>query len=287
MMTKQFELRLIGAEAPDGQLDAAHLISILSDLQELAVRLGRPVTDSAEVGRPSQLLDQVARLRVGLAPGSTRIQFERCTTDGSLAFDLDHERQVDEAFEKIIEGIASDARDAWVTDPIAETAAHLIASLTNAAPEIEFSVDHAVRKRFKTADVHRETWRRAPREVDEQTVVLVGRLEKVDIGRHDFRIRDDVGNEFTIPKVQDDQSVMHLIGSHVSVAGRPERDTAGRVTTLREAQIEMAADPFAGAGIPAAVELEQLISSVPGPKPGGIVDLSDQEIEAFYTALRG
>ena len=286
-MTKQFELRLIGAEAPDGQLDAAHLISILADLQELAVRLGRPATDSAALGRPSQLLDQVARLRVGLAPGSTRIQFERCTTDGSLAFDLDHERQVDEAFEKIIEGIATDAREAWVTDPIAESAAHLIASLTSAAPEVEFSVDHTVRKRFKTADLHRETWRRAPREVDEQTVVLVGRLEKVDIGRHDFRIRDDVGNEFTIPKVQDDQSVMHLIGSYVAVSGRPERDVAGRVTSLREAHIELAPNPVAGAEIPAAITLEDIMASAPGPIPGGIPDLTDDEIEAFYEALRG
>jgi hypothetical protein len=159
---------------------------------------------------------------VGLAPGSTRIQFERRTTHDALAFDLDQEPAVDEAFERIIEGIASDEREAWVTDSGAETTAHLLVSLTSAAPEVEFSVDRTVRKRFKTADVHRETWHRTPEHAEEKTVVLVGRLEKVGIGRHDFRVRDD-----------------------------------------------LAADPFAGSGTPAEVDLEHLLPSAPGPTPGG------------------
>ena len=121
----------------------------------------------------------------------------------------------------------------------------------------------------------------------EHPVVLVGRLEQHGTGHCEFRVRDDVGNEFTIPEVRDGQSVMHLTGSYVSVSGRPERDAAGRVTGLREAHIELAANPFAGSGIPAAISLEDMMSSVPGPIPGGIPDLNDDEIEAFHDALRG
>lgn len=286
-MTKKFELRLIGADAPDGQLDATDLIAIISSLQEIALRLGRPATDSAERGRPSQLLDGASRLRVGLAPGSTRILFERRTTDDALPFDMDYEQRVDEAFAGIIDGVANDDRESWVTDTVADAAADLVASLWRAAPEVEFSVDKVVRKRFKTVEMHRDTWRHLAPEMSDQTVVLIGRLEKVDIGRHDFRIRDAVGHEFKIPKVQDDQSVMHLIGNYVSATGLPERDAKGTVTTLRGAKIELAPEPFSGAGIPVPADLESILASAPGPALGGIDDLTDDEIDAFYEALQG
>lgn len=121
----------------------------------------------------------------------------------------------------------------------------------------------------------------------ENPVVIVGRLEQQGADCGGFRVRDDVGNEFTIPEARDGEPVMHLTGRYVSVSGRPERDAAGRVTGLREAHIELAVDPFAGAGIPATISLERIMSSAPGPIPGGIPDLTDDEIEAFYVALRG
>jgi len=119
----------------------------------------------------------------------------------------------------------------------------------------------------------------------ELAVVLVGRLEWADADQRGLRLRDDVGNEFTIPPARDEQSVGHLIGIYVSVSGRPERDATGWVTGLCEAYIELAANPFAGAGISAAISLEDIMASAPGPIPGGIPDLTDEEIAALYEAL--
>ena len=132
------------------------------------------------------------------------------------------------------EVVATDERESWVTDTVAESAADLASSLMWAAPEVEF--------------------------------------------------RDDAGHEYAIPKVHNDLAVMHLIGTHVAVTGRPDRDARGRVTSLRYARVALAADPFANAGIPAGVDFEQSMSSVPGPKQGGIADLTDDEVlEAYMT----
>jgi len=213
--------------------------------------------------------------------------FERRTNEDAFEFDLVHEQEVDEALAQIIEGVATDERKSWVSDTVAESAADLAGALQHAAPEVEFSVDHQIRHRFKTAETHRKTWRPNAKREEALAVTFVGRLEKVDIGRHNFRIRDDVGHEYTIPRVKNDESVMHLIGTHVEVTGVPDLDSQGHLTALREADIGPAKDPVAGGGVPSPVGLDAILASAPGPKPGGISELTDDEIDAFYDALQG
>lgn len=285
-MSTKFELRLVGADAPAGELDAADLLAIVQSLQQISTRLGRVETDSAARGRPSRDVQRVGRLRVGLAPGSTRVLFERRTEATSLDFDLEDEAAVDRAFQQVIESMAKDERPAWVTDPVAEGVAELAAALKNAAPKVEFCIGGAVRASFQTDSIHRETWRRAPLESEpDDAVVYVGRLEKVDIKRHDFRIRDDIGNEYSLPKVVNDTSVMHLIGAHVRVAGVAERDALGRVASIREAQIALAPDP-ADASIKPEVSLAAILDTAPGPSGRGVQGLTEDEADAFFEALQ-
>lgn len=286
-MSMQFELRLVGVDAPDGELDAADLLAIVASLQQISTRLGRAETDAAARGRPSRAVQRVGRLRIGLAPGSTRVLFERRADAMSLDFDLADEAAVDRAFEQVIESMAHDERPSWVTDPVAEGVAELTAALKNAAPEVEFKVGGTVQARFLTQSIHRDTWRRTAPESDPADVVdFVGRLEKVDIKRHDFRIRDDIGNEYSLPKVADDTSVMHLIGTHVRVTGVAERDALGRVASIHEARIAGTVDPASDSRITADVPLSAIMDSAPGPSGLGVPGLTDNEADAFFEALK-
>ncbi|MDR1079292.1 MAG: hypothetical protein LBL55_11700 [Propionibacteriaceae bacterium] len=119
----------------------------------------------------------------------------------------------------------------------------------------------------------------------DDTVTLVGRLEKVDLRSHDFRIRDDVGNAYVLPKVTNDVAVGHLIGARVCVTGIAGRDARGRIVSVREAEVVALPDPLNGARIPESISVEEILASAPGLEPGGIPGLSDEEAEAFFAAM--
>lgn len=59
-MTTRFELHLVGMDVPEGLIDADRLVEIVRSLQDMATRLGRLETTSAQTGRPSRELDRVA-----------------------------------------------------------------------------------------------------------------------------------------------------------------------------------------------------------------------------------
>jgi hypothetical protein len=50
-MSAQFEFHLRGADAPEGELDAGHLLAIVASLKEIATKIGRAETDAEPVGR--------------------------------------------------------------------------------------------------------------------------------------------------------------------------------------------------------------------------------------------
>lgn len=283
-MTTNFEFRLIGADWPDGQIDADQLVAIVSSLQELVTRLGRVEVDAEPLGRPPKKVARVAKLRIGLAPGSTRILVERSVVEGALDFDLAEEQGVDERFQQIVESIARDERPAWVSDSIAESAADLTAALQKAAPVVEFKASGVTRAEFETLNTHRETWRAAPKP-DDETVTVVGRLEAVDLKTHHLRVRDDVGNAFALPKVSSTEKVKHLIGSYVRVVGQADRDIRGRLSGVHYAEIT-ATETWDDARVGEVVPLEQLLASAPGPSRGGIPGLTDDEADAFWEAIR-
>ena len=285
-ITTPFELRLIGADAPDGQLDAEDLLAIVSSLKDLSTRLGRIEVDAADRGRPSREVERVSGLRIGLTPGSTRIMIERRVKPGVLDIDLADEQAVDDAFEAIITGVATNTRPTWVSDSVAESAADLTVALKKAAPEIEFTAHGQVRARFQTANTHREAWRATRTDPLSETVTVAGRLEMIDLRRHDFRVRDDVGNGYVLPKVPNENSVLHLIGSRVVVDGVGVRDGVGRLTTVREARISSEANPLGGEGIEGSVSLGAILASAPGPTLDGIPDLTDEEADAYFEAIR-
>lgn len=286
-MTTQFEFRLIGAETPQGQIDVDDAVAILQKLQELATKVGRVETGAEQHGRPGKKVERVAKLRlVGLKAGSTVIEVQRVDDEDMLTFDLEHEQGFDARFAAIIEAIGADARPAAVSDTIAETAADLVSALQKAAPEIEFRSAGVLRRAFKTAETHRETWRPALTEPTPESVTVVGRLYAVNLKSHRLQVQDDIGNEFALPKVENDAAIGHLLGAYVSVTGRPEKDLRGRLAEIHGAIIEAAPQIAASPGARDSVSLDEILAAASGPIAGGIPELTEDEANAFFEALR-
>jgi hypothetical protein len=284
-MSTQFEFHLMGANAPDGELEADQLLAIVQSLKEIATKIGRAETGAEPVGRAPRRVQRVAKLTIGLAPGSTRVLARRAGAgDDAFDFDLADEQAFDENFQALVESIAEDRRPDWVSDTLSLAAADLTAALQQAAPEVEFKVAGQVRRTFRTAEVHRGTWRVAATQTPE-SVTFVGRLFAVNLNTHRLQVQDDVGNQVALPKVLNDAEVSRLLGTHVSVTGAPGLDARGRLTHIHDATIEAAPDPLGGASLSEVMSLNEILASAPGIEPGGIEGLTDAEADAFFEAM--
>jgi hypothetical protein len=286
-MSAQFEFHLRGANAPEGELDADHLVAIVTSLKDVATNIGRAETDAEPVGRAPKRVHRVAKLLIGLAPGTTTVLARRIGAgDGALDFELSDERAFDERFAHLVDSIALDQRPGWVSDSLAHAAADLAVALQQAAPEVEFKVSGQARRTFNTANVHRETWRvAAPSHLD--TVTFVGRLFAVNLKTHRLQVQDDVGTQVALPDVLNDADAGRLLGVRVAVTGTPELDRRGRLTHIHDATIEAAPDPFAGAAVRNVVGLGEILRSAPGPDPNDGIELTDAEFASFLEAARG
>lgn len=284
-MAKQFEFRLIDASAPSGQLEADDLIALVQSLKEVATKLGRDETEAELVGRPTKRTQRLAKLNIGLAPGSTRVLLQRTAAgDDALDFDLDEERSFDERFEAIVRSIAGDTRPEWVSGPLSIAAGKLRAALAHAATKVEFTVDGQAKQRFSTDATHRQTWL-AEDSLDDQMVHFVGQLRAVNLDSHRLQVTDDVGNRVALVDVADDAQAGRLLGRYVSVVGSPERDAKGRLSHIHRPVIDAAPAPPGAVGVRNVVPLDQILSRAEGPVAGGISDLTEAEASAFLEAI--
>lgn len=287
-MATQFEFRLIDGDSPDGELEADQLIAIVQGLKEVATKLGRAETDAEPVGRPSKRTQHVARLTIGLAPGSTKVLVRRADVDeDALPIEVAEETGFDERFQAIVESIADDERPAWVTDTLAVAAGNLRTALESAAPTVEFTAGDRASKTFQTKETHRETWRAAEAPPPSESITFVGRLRVVNLDTHRLQVTDDVGNKVALPNVTNDAVVGRLLGGYVEVVGTPERDAKGKLSQLHDVVIQ-AARPLADCitlGAREPVSLADILASAPGPELGGVPGLTEEEAESFMKAI--
>jgi hypothetical protein len=227
-LATQHEFRLIGATAPEGELEADQLIAIVQGLKDVATKLGRAGTDAEPVARPPERTNRVAKLTIGLAPGSTKVLVRRAGGGDALDFDLDEETSFDASFQAIVESIATDERPSWVSDSLAVAADELRSALAKAAPAVEFKAGGRLLRVFQTAETHRETWKPVGQPTSPESVSFVGRLRAVNLDTHRLQVTDDVGTKVALPNVANDVQVGHLVGGYVEVAGIPDRDPNGR-----------------------------------------------------------
>lgn len=284
-ISTQFEFHLHGASAPEGQLDADNLLAIVTSLREVATKIGRAETEAEAVGRAPKRVHRVAKLLIGLAPGSTTVLARRVGAgDGALNFDLSDEQAFDESFQSLVESIADNQRPSWVSDSLSFAAESLAGALQQAAPEVEFKVSGQLRRSFRTVDLHRETWHVAATP-DSESVTFVGRLYAANLNTHRIQVQDDIGNQVGLPDVTNDAQIATLLGSYVIARGLPVVDAGGRLTHMHGASVEAAPDLVEGSRLHDVVPLDEILASAPGPDPDGGIELTDDEWDDFWAAL--
>ena len=283
-MTYDFELRLIGAHTPDGEVRLTDLAALADSLQALAKRIGLDVVDHAGPGRTDQAIAALTEMRLsGLDAGSTRLHFSRGRSD-ELALELAESQQIDATFWQIIDAVEANARPEMASDLIAESAGRVVAALQAAAPWVEFIRPGANPSRVTTSSLSPGVWARSTTR-DGAEAVVTGRLEAVDLRTGRFRVVDDVGNRIPLEDVPRAAHLAPLISHRVRAEGSAVRDRSGRVKALIEPLIEEQVLPEAWSSLSPANHESELSKS--GPVIGGGADLDDDEFAEFLSVLKG
>lgn len=282
-MAKDIEVRLIDTSVPDGEIVVKDLAALTTALQELTTRIGREVINTPGRGRTKQFMEEFAQLRLrGIEAGSTVLVFSKGPTD-KLDVDLSEHKTADDRFWDIVRAIGEDQRPGWVTDLIAESAGKFVDALQAAAPKAVVRGPSRDDVAIESAHIHAETWT-SKRLQTGRVMTAKGRLEKVDLRSHEFRVRDDVGNAVDLRHVEGDTVAGKLVGQWVAATGRATLTAAGRLVALEDARVEEVEDPGAPYTDRAVVTIETILASAPGPDPAGAIDLDEEELAAFLRA---
>jgi hypothetical protein len=284
-MTTDLELRLIDAPAPKGEITARDLAALAVALQELSTRIGRDVVNTPGPGRTKQFMEEFAQLRLrAIESGSTILKFSKGPTD-KLDIDLAEQKAADDRFWEVVGAIRDDKRPDWATDLIAESAAKLVTALRDAAPKVALSDSAHSAVEIESARIHVETWTSKRVQTGTQMEAR-GRLEKVDLRSHEFRVRDDVGQAVDLKHVADDADAAQHVGKWVVAVGDGVL-SSNRLVALDNVSITLVDDPAHGVTDEEILTLDQILDSAPGPNLSGGIDLSDDEFAAFLEAARG
>ena len=74
------------------------------------------------------------------------------------------------------------------------------------------------------------------------------------------------------------------VGQWIAAEGRATFNAAGRLIALEDTHVVSVDDPAAPYLDRAAVSIETILASAPGPDPEGVIDLDDEELAAFLRA---
>lgn len=283
-MTADLELRLIGASVPDGEISLKDLAALSAALQELTTRIGRDVVQTPGPGRTWAFMEEFAQLRLRtVESGSTILRFGKGPID-KLDVSVAEHQLAESRFWEIIDAIDRDQRPEWASDLIAESTAKLIVALRDAAPQVSLSSSAHPAVKIDLLAVHSETWATRPQMTGTQSRAR-GRLEKVDLHSHIFRVRDDVGHSVELRHVVSDVEASHFIGQWV-VAEGDGMVVSGRLVALDHAVISLLTDAFDLLGQGSPTSLDEVLASAPGPDPTAGIELTDEEFAAFLSAAR-
>lgn len=275
---------MIGAAAPNGEINVKDLAALATALQELVARIGRDVANTPGPGRTRQFTEEFAQLRLrAVEAGSTVLKFTKGPSD-KLDVELPEQTIADERFWEIVEAIREDERPDWATDLIAESAARLVRALREAAPCAALSGSVHDPVEIESGRIHVETWTSMRVRTDVH-MMATGRLEKVDLRSHEFRVRDDVGHAIELKHVDNDAVAAQFVGRWVIATGEAVL-ASDRLVALNRVSIQLAEDPALGLDSNAIATLDQLLDSATGPDAEAGIALNDDEFQAFLEAAR-
>lgn len=193
----------------------------------MTTRISRDVVNMPGPGRTKQFVEEFAQLRLhGIEPGSTVLRFSKGPTD-KLDVDLPEQTVIDDRFWELLHAAGEDRRPDGVSDRIAESVAKLVSACQAAAPTVIIAAASRGKVQIRPAAAHVETW--LPKRIDSGAAMsAAGRLAKVDLRTHEFRLRDDVDNTVDLKHVENDAVAAQLIGQWViarGIRGVPQRGT--------------------------------------------------------------
>lgn len=283
-MTKDLELRLIDAAVPDGEIVVKDLAALATALQELSTRISREILNTPGPGRTKQFMKEFAQLRLsGIEAGSTVLTFNKGPID-KLDVELAEQRVADERFWEIVEAIGQDRRPRWATDLVSESAAKLVGALRAAAPRARLSGSRHSSVEIESSRIRVETWTTRPLRTATRMEAR-GRLEKVDLRSHEFRVRDDVGQSVDLRHVARDEDAAQYLGQWVVATGEGIL-AAGQLVALDNVSLALPADPARDLLSDDVLTLDDLLASATGPDPERGIDLSEDEFVTFIEAAR-
>ncbi|MDO3634693.1 hypothetical protein Q2100_02930 [Mycolicibacterium sp. KC 300] len=269
---------------PDGEIAVSDLAAIGAALQELTTRIGREVLGTTGPGRTKRFMEELSALRLqNLTAGSTVLNFVKSPLD-KLDVDLPEVREADDRFWQMMNAFEQNVRPDWVPDAIADSAVKLVTALKSAAPVAVIGNADGVEFRIEWTPLHVDTW--LPKSSPVDGVDATGRLEKVDLRTHEFRVRDDIGQAVELRRVLNDAAAARLVGQWVLAHGEGTINASGRLVALNNVTVEPVIDPasdFVGNGVSS---LDEILASAPGPSFDGGIELTDDEFNFFLRAAR-
>lgn len=284
-MSSSFEMRLVGAAYPDGEIPLRLLGELAASLNDLSLRIGRSWDSAERPGRTRALVDDISQLTLtGLERGSTHLSIRRGVE--TLDVTTPELRQVDALFWDVIVAIGADRRPEGISDYVADATARVVSSMKAAAPRIHVRASGRADIDVTTTALHEGTWAVRTSAPGER-VSVAGTLEKVDLRSHDFRIRDDVGNAIALHQVRQDADVAALISRRVVVTGAVAATRDRGVSELRDVAVALDHAFQDGWKVPDPVSLEAILDAAPGPRQAGDLGLDDDELHAFLEAAEG
>lgn len=284
-MTSDLMLELRQAAESPGEIRLASLGPLASALQEVYDRLGRLVDERPGPGRTPAILGLLTQLTlVDLREGSTGLALRR-GDDTALDVEPLEAREVDARFEELVHAMVAGVPPAWVTPALAGSTVKLITALRRSAPLVVVTASGGSTVDLATEELQTGGW--ADRTVREaEDVVVVGRLEAVDLDRGAFRVRDDVGNRIPLVDVVDPDGTAPFIGRRVRAAGTAARRADGSLREVRRPTLAEHALPAQWSSS-ARTNLGRLLADATGPDTSEPLNLSDEEFDAFLKAARG
>lgn len=230
-------------------------------------------------------MEELAQLRLcAVETGSTILRFSKGPTD-KLDVDLPEQTAADDRFWQIVQAMGEDRRPGWVSGLIAESVAKLVNAIPAAAPAVVFGASSRPDVQIVSSTVHVETWT-SKRVYTGAVMTVTGRLEKVDLRSHEFRLRDDIDQTVDLRHVESDATAARLVGQWVVARGDAVLDESGRLIVLDNAGVLPMDDPAAEHMDRSIATLDEISAGAPGPDIDGGIALTDDEFQVFLEAAR-
>jgi len=278
----------------DGAIPLTELAKIAQHVQEAVDKIARGLSGKDGSGRPPDELRRLSKLEaVGIEAGSAVLQIE--APHDMEEFPLDF-GQPDAGVQAVGVFVASLAALSEGEDPpesVSGSAQKAIRSFIRAIENHESvtvtsEAGNATERAHLVPRLVEARGYTEPTEGPESTVQIVGRLYSVNLDKHSYRVRDELGRSqhFTLDDDLDQRRIARaLLGETVNVTAKWRADGAGepmQATAVSRVETHSNAE-YRSWDARAAIEASEALRSI---EDLAIPGLNDAEVDAFLRAIQ-